>query len=291
MSAEELAEHEEWLRKHPHVVIKPTRKYVANIFKGHKKRITEKLNALAYSPDARSLAREYVTFQQVIDHARGYCPDGPALPEMPALIGNDYYAGMIRLADYCTMAADVLDGRKAPDGDGGQAGAGKGVVKRFPPGKRSKAWQELRRIVKAATKNVWLEDAYVSSDVVDLLTEDLPESAKLRVLGPVKENKWWEGALASLKRLGADLPGRVEVRVSEDVHDRYIYVDDRVWRSDDSFKDMAAKKTTQIIDEGDRSAELITDFKKRWSSAQQVYPPATQAEGLKQNSPGQRPGP
>ena len=118
MNAEDWAEHKERLRKHPLVDRKPTRKDVANTFKGYKERITEKLNALAYSPDARSLAREYVTFQQVIDHARGYCPDGPALPEMPALIGNDYYAGMIRLADYCTMAADVLDGRKALDGEG-----------------------------------------------------------------------------------------------------------------------------------------------------------------------------
>ncbi len=145
--------------------------------------------------------------------------------------------------------------------------------RRFEIGERSKAWQELRRIVRAAAKHVWIEDNYVNSDVVSLLREDLPESAKLRVLGPVKENKWWDGALASLNRLGGDFPGRVEVRVSEDVHDRYIYVDGNAWRSSDSFKDMAAKRTTKITDEGDRSAELITDFKKRWSSAQQVYPP------------------
>ena len=116
MNAAERAEQRERLRKHPER--EPTRENVAHTFKGLREQITEKLNALAYSPDARSLAREYVTFQQVIDHARGHCPDGPALPEMPALIGNDYYAGMIRLADYCTMAADVLNGRKAPDGDG-----------------------------------------------------------------------------------------------------------------------------------------------------------------------------
>ena len=116
--------------------------------------------------------------------------------------------------------ADALDGGKAQEGEGGQAAAGKRVVKR-----------------------------------------------------PAKEHKWWDGALASLKRLGTDLPGRVGVRVSEDVHDRYIYVDGNAWRSSDSFKDMAAKKTTKIIDEGNRSAELIADFEKRWSSAQQVYPP------------------
>jgi hypothetical protein len=145
--------------------------------------------------------------------------------------------------------------------------------KRFFRGERSKAWQEVRRIVGAAAQHVWIEDNYVGSDVISMLAEDLPESANLRVLGPAKENKWWEGALASLRRLGADLPGRVEVRVSEEVHERYIYVDGNAWRSSESFKDMAAKKTTRITDEGERSAETVADFQKRWNSAMRVFPP------------------
>ena len=156
------------------------------------------------------------------------------------------------------------------------AAARKRLVEYFSPGKRSKGWQKLRRIVKTAARYVWIEDAWLGSDVVDLLGEDLPDSIHLRVMGvmgPMQTNRPWDGAVASLKRLGADLPGRVEVRMSRDVHDRYIYVDDRVWRSDDSFKDMAAKKTTKIIDEGERSVELVADFEKRWSSARQVYPP------------------
>jgi len=277
MSAEELAEHKEWLRKHPHVVIKPTRKDWANEFRNSADRIIEDAERFAFRQNDPARAERYDFWRELVQRkrvsARKQFPNSPALPEMPSLTGNDFYA----LADYCRTAADVLDGRKAPDGDGRQGGAEKRVLKHFPPGKRSKAWQELRRIVRAAREYVWVEDAYVSSDVVDLLTEDLPESAKLRVLGPVlgpvKENKRWDGALASLRRLGADLPGRVEVRESEDVHDRYIYVDGNAWRSSDSFKDMAAKRTTKITDEGELSAELVADFEKRWSSARQVYPP------------------
>jgi hypothetical protein len=151
--------------------------------------------------------------------------------------------------------------------------AGGPSKRRFETGERSKAWQQLREIVQSAKRHIWVEDAWFGSDVVALLGEDLPEGVHLWVLGPEVENRWWKGALASFKRLGADLPGRTEIRVTADIHDRYIYADDRVWRSDDSFKDMAAKRTTKIIDEGERSAELVMDFKKRWSSARQVYPP------------------
>jgi hypothetical protein len=171
------------------------------------------------------------------------------------------------------MIADALDGGKAQDGEGGQAGARKRLVKRFPPGKSSKAWKELRRIVRAAARHVWIEDAWLSSDVVALLGEDLPDGVQLRVLGPEDGNRFWNGALASLKKMCKDLPGRIQVRVTTDVHDRYVYVDNHVWRFSESPKDMGAKRTAKIIDEGERSAELITDFKKRWSSARQVYPP------------------
>jgi len=148
-----------------------------------------------------------------------------------------------------------------------KTGAGKRLVKRFQPGKRSKAWQELRRIVRAAAQHVWIEDTWLDSDVVGLLGEDLPDGVQLRVLGPEDRNRSWNGALASLKRLCKDLPGRIEVRVTTDLHDRYVYVDNHVWRFSESPKDMGAKRTAKIIDEGDRSGELVADFEKRWSSA------------------------
>ena len=103
--------------------------------------------------------------------------------------------------------------------------------------------------------------------------EDLPDGMQLRVLGPEAENRFWKGALASFKRLGADLPGRVEIRVTVEIHDRYIYVDDHVWRFSDSPKDMGAKRTAKIIDEGERSTGIVADFKKKWHSAKRVFPP------------------
>ena len=165
-------------------------------------------------------------------------------------------------------ASVTAAGGKAQDGDGGRAS------KIFAPGKRSQAWQELRRIVGSASRSVWIEDAWLGSDVVALFGEDLPDGVALRVLGPdeARSNRSWKGALAFLKRLGDDLAGRLEVRCSADVHDRYLYVDGRVWRSTESFKDMAKKRTTKLEPRLEDASDLVGDFERRWAEATKVYP-------------------
>lgn len=156
---------------------------------------------------------------------------------------------------------------KAQDADGGTAS------KIFAPGKRSKAWQELRKIVKSATDRLWIEDTWLGSDVVDLLGEDLPDGVELRVLGPEQTNRHWKGALASLKRLGDEHLSKVEVRCTSDLHDRYLYVDGKVWRSSESFKDMAKNKTTKLEPREQDAQGDIAEFGRRWSEAKKAFPP------------------
>jgi hypothetical protein len=142
---------------------------------------------------------------------------------------------------------------------------------RFPPGRALEAWQALRDIVQSAKERLWIEDKWLGSDVVDLLGENLSETASLRVLGPDKTNPHWNGALASLRRLGQDRPQHVEVRCTTDLHDRYVYADGHVWRCSDSFKDMARNASTKLTAETLRAKELIGDFEKRWSQARKEY--------------------
>ena len=142
----------------------------------------------------------------------------------------------------------------------------------FAPGQTFRAWQEFRGVVRSAAKSVWIEDAWLDGEVVALLGDDVPAGAGLRVLGPKKSNRHWNGALASLKRLGAEMLGRLEVCVSDDVHDRHVYVDGKVWRSSESFKDMAKKRTTKLVPEAENAEALLADFERRWSDARRVYP-------------------
>jgi hypothetical protein len=141
----------------------------------------------------------------------------------------------------------------------------------FEAGKSHEAWQAMRGIIKGAQQYVWLEDAWLGSDVVALLGEDLPEGVVLRVLGPTTSNRHWNGALESLKRLGEDQSLKIEVRCTGDVHDRYLYVDNAVWRSSESFKDVAKKRTTRIVPEVESAGQLIAGFEVRWAAAQVVF--------------------
>ena len=145
------------------------------------------------------------------------------------------------------------------------------TVRRFPPGRPFQAWEEFRSIIVSATDCIRIEDAYLRSDVVAMIEGNLPEGVRLLVLGPETDNKHWRAALASLKVLGEEMSGRIEVRCTTDVHDRYIYVDGKAWRSSESFGQMAKKRTTKLVPEANHS-EAYADFEKKWSEARKVYP-------------------
>jgi len=111
MNAEELEE----CRRLPVIEKAATPQHYVDQFDHFARRIREIVHQFAYSPDARSLAAHFDTWHSAVgfarDGARTRLRNCPTLPEVPDLIGNDYYAGMIRLADYCTMAAKRLCGK------------------------------------------------------------------------------------------------------------------------------------------------------------------------------------
>lgn len=166
-----------------------------------------------------------------------------------------------------TVRAEVENTTGRPDGASPVTTPG-GV---FARGQGYPAWEQLRGVVKSARRSLWLEDPYLNSDVVALLAENVGDGVSVRVLGPQKPNSHWSGALASLKRLAPGMPGRIEVRLSAETHDRYVYTDDRVWQCGGSFKDMATRAPTTITEHTpQRSRELCKEFETRWAAAQPV---------------------
>jgi len=93
----------------------PTLQHCVDMFEHHAERLREIVHQFAYSPDARSLAAHFDTWHSAVgfacDFTRKYVKNCPALPEVPDLSGNDYYAGIIRLADCCKSTADALKGK------------------------------------------------------------------------------------------------------------------------------------------------------------------------------------
>jgi len=65
-------------------------------------------------PDIKQI---YDIYRQVVERWRNHAitesKDCPVLPDVPALIGNDYYTGMINLEDFCRRCAAKLRDKQA----------------------------------------------------------------------------------------------------------------------------------------------------------------------------------
>jgi len=138
----------------------------------------------------------------------------------------------------------------------------------FEKGRVYDVWQAVDSILRSARDHVWLEDPFIDRDVVGLLAR-LPEQLLVRVL----TKKFYDGADASLKRLGEQRPGRLEVKTTGEIHGRRLFVDDRVWETSESIKDLAFKTASTVIpiDSPDDAAKLCNDFESRWKGAQRRY--------------------
>jgi hypothetical protein len=92
-----------------------TAKEWAGIFDNRAEQIRQKRNPFTHHHGDPDLKTIYALFRQIVDgeHNRAITEvkDCPALWDVPALIGNDYYTGMINLEDYCKSCAAMLRGK------------------------------------------------------------------------------------------------------------------------------------------------------------------------------------
>jgi len=74
-------------------------------FREYQEYITGELNKYACRQNDSEVARDYITYRQLIQSwmkiAKSDCKNCPDFPEPPTLIEDNYYAGLISLAKYC----------------------------------------------------------------------------------------------------------------------------------------------------------------------------------------------
>jgi hypothetical protein len=138
----------------------------------------------------------------------------------------------------------------------------------FAKGRFYDVWHALECKLREARDHVWLEDAFINGDVVALLAS-IPEQLPVRVL----TKKFYDGADASLRKLGKQRSGRLEVKATGEIHGRRLFVDHRVWETSESIKDLAFKtaSTVKEIDSPVDAAKLRDDFEGRWKASQRRY--------------------
>jgi hypothetical protein len=190
-------------------------------------------------------------------------------PEQRQAVGH--VVALVKRLEAAVRKETRRDNRAGETGAAPAAGPARGGAKQsavFAKGRVYDAWRNIEEILKAASDHVWIEDAYINGDVVSLLGS-LPERLPVRVL----TKKLFEGADPSLRRLGEQRQGRLEVKTTSQIHPRRIFVDQRVWESGDSLSQIAAKTASTVneITSPEGVAKLQTDFESRWQSANRRY--------------------
>lgn len=138
----------------------------------------------------------------------------------------------------------------------------------FAKGRVYDVWHAVECKFREARDHVWLEDPYINGDVVELLAK-IPEQVPVRVL----TREFYDLADASLRKLGQQRAGRLEVKATVEIHGRRLFVDERVWSTSESIKDLAGKtaSTVILIDSPDDAAILCDNFEGTWKASQRRY--------------------
>lgn len=112
----------------------------------------------------------------------------------------------------------------------------------YDPGEQYAVYRDLSSIVAAAVREVMIVDAYLDETIFNLYVDKISHGVGVRMLsnnvGPNVE---------SVARMFA-ASRKIEMRVSTDIHDRLLFVDDRGWVIGQSIKDAARTKPTYLIE-------------------------------------------
>jgi hypothetical protein len=122
-------------------------------------------------------------------------------------------------------------------------------------------YRDVRDIIETTKTEVFLIDAYVDEEALDLYLDKIPNDVKIRIL----TNRPQGNFLAVAKKFKVKPKVAFEVRQSKDCHDRLFFIDDACWVTGQSVKD-AGKKPTYLVKI--ESNELFRSvFEKLWGSA------------------------
>jgi hypothetical protein len=122
------------------------------------------------------------------------------------------------------------------------------------------ALRDLQKLFLLARKEIDIIDPYVDDSLFNLYLEDIDPSVKIKLITKNMYKKFKDVA----KRFKIQRPN-FEVRSIEDIHDRYLIVDNKVWIIGSSLN-KAGMKPFYIIELNDKK-RILALFQKLWNNA------------------------
>lgn len=112
---------------------------------------------------------------------------------------------------------------------------------------------DLKGILTSATSEVFIIDNYLSTDFFELYVSPIANGVSVRII-----TDQIRGNLEFVAKKFAGR-GQFELRSSNEVHDRHVFVDGRGWMVGQSIKDAGRNKPTYMVEIG---AELVPTVRK-----------------------------
>jgi hypothetical protein len=129
------------------------------------------------------------------------------------------------------------------------------------------AHREIQKLLTSATSEVAIADNFVNEVTLDLI-RGLPGQLKIRLL-----TKQMKGQFKMLPpKLIAETGHRAEVRLTNDLHDRWIFVDSECYISGTSLKQLGGERPSVLVRlEGKKQTEAMrVIFDHTWQDAKAV---------------------
>lgn len=132
----------------------------------------------------------------------------------------------------------------------------------YAPGEEYEFYKDLRTMIGGAKARVMIVDPYLNRELFDIYIADVDRSVKIQILTANPSGDF----LTVAHKYGSG--GNLELGTSNEIHDRAIFVDDKVWIVGQSFKDAAKKKSTYIVEHDGKLMDAA--YQAVWSRAVRV---------------------
>jgi len=134
----------------------------------------------------------------------------------------------------------------------------------YPKGHIYDFYRDILGITKDAKNEVFVIDAYVDEELLNLYLEKIPIEVKNRILTNKPQGNFMTVAQKFKTRPNIDF----EVKRSKDCHDRLFFIDNKCWVMGQSVKDAGKKPTYLVKIEGyDLFKKVFDDL---WNTASKL---------------------
>lgn len=137
----------------------------------------------------------------------------------------------------------------------------------FPVGSEHDAYVAIRSIIKTAATKILIVDPYIGSNLLSTLGASLQENVLIELL--TKQRNLPRDFVTELQTFRIQNSSlTVEVRYNTDFHDRFIWVDDKIFHVGASIKD-AGKRAFMIsrVEDAINSSALEASINTAWMNA------------------------